>query len=53
MLTELEKLIARQWSALTAKGDAPTAEAIGHRVGIEVDVVARKLVEMRARGELP
>ena len=52
-MTPLSKLLARQWSALAAKGERPTAEAIAHRVGVDVAVVTRKLAEMRVRGELP
>jgi len=53
MLTELEKLVVRTWSALTAKGATPTTEAIAHRVGLDVALVERKLTEMRVKGELP
>lgn len=52
-MTDLERLIIRAWSAITAAGDEATAEAIADRVGLDAALVARHLTELRIKGQLP
>lgn len=57
-MTELEKLIARCWSSVVARGQAGDACDVAEEMRlrgstVEASEVARRLTELRAAGRLP
>ncbi len=52
-MSDLDQLIIRTWSALTARGEDASASAIADRVGLDVLIVQRRLVDLRVKGQLP
>jgi hypothetical protein len=53
MLTDLDKVIVRAWSSMTARGFDATPFAIAALLAVDVEGVAKRMAALRAKGQIP